>query len=101
MYGDVLVAVGPAITEGLLEPSARRAMRPALAHAETERILIEYCRERLIKWSCPRQIEFCKEMPKTRIGKVDYRLLVDTLIEKTLQTQVHARQRLELQTRRG
>lgn len=49
---------------------------PALANAETERILIEYCRERLIKWSCPRQVEFCKEVPKTRIGKIDYKVLV-------------------------
>ncbi|HMB55371.1 MAG TPA: hypothetical protein VKU40_18780, partial [Thermoanaerobaculia bacterium] len=34
-----------------------------------------HCRERLIKWSCPREIEFRRELPKTRVGKVDYRAL--------------------------
>lgn len=49
---------------------------PSQANAETERALIEHCRAQLIKWSCPRQIEFCAELPKTRVGKVDYRMLV-------------------------
>ena len=43
----------------------------------TEAALIAHCRERLIKWSCPREIEFRSELPKTRIGKLDYRALVD------------------------
>jgi acyl-CoA synthetase (AMP-forming)/AMP-acid ligase II len=30
----------------------------------------------LTKWSCPRAIEFCAELPKTRVGKIDYKLLV-------------------------
>lgn len=41
----------------------------------TARELIAFCRERLIKWSCPRKIEFRGELPKTRIGKVDFRAL--------------------------
>ncbi|HUX26280.1 MAG TPA: AMP-binding protein [Burkholderiales bacterium] len=49
---------------------------PARANADTERILIEHCRAQLIKWSCPREIEFCAELPKTRVGKIDYKLLV-------------------------
>jgi len=48
----------------------------AQANADTERALIEHCRAQLIKWSCPRQIEFCAELPKTRVGKIDYRTLV-------------------------
>ncbi len=48
----------------------------ARANADTERILIEHCRAQLIKWSCPREIEFCAELPKTRVGKIDYKLLV-------------------------
>jgi acyl-CoA synthetase (AMP-forming)/AMP-acid ligase II len=31
----------------------------------------------LIKWSCPREIEFRAELPKTPLGKVDYRALID------------------------
>jgi long-chain acyl-CoA synthetase len=38
--------------------------------------LIAYCRERLIKWSCPREVEFRDELPKTRVGKVDFVALV-------------------------
>ena len=49
---------------------------PALAGPETEKTLIAYCRETLIKWSCPREIEFRPDLPKTRVGKVDYRALV-------------------------
>ena len=48
----------------------------APANADTERALIEHCRERLIKWSCPREIEFRSELPKTKIGKIDYKDLV-------------------------
>jgi long-chain acyl-CoA synthetase len=34
--------------------------------------LIRHCRERLIKWSCPREVEFREELPKTRVGKIDF-----------------------------
>jgi long-chain acyl-CoA synthetase len=44
----------------------------AAAGAGMERELIEYCRARLIKWSCPREVEFVAELPKTKLGKVDY-----------------------------
>ena len=43
----------------------------------TEEELIGYCRSQLIKWSCPRSVEFLCELPKTRVGKVDYRALMD------------------------
>ncbi len=49
---------------------------PAQGNADTERALIEYCRAQLIKWSCPREIEFRTQLPKTRVGKIDYTLLV-------------------------
>lgn len=39
--------------------------------------LIQHCQQRLIKWSCPREIEFRSTLPKTRIGKIDFRTLVD------------------------
>jgi long-chain acyl-CoA synthetase len=44
---------------------------PALADE-----LIRHCRERLIKWSCPREVEFRGELPKTRVGKIDFAALV-------------------------
>lgn len=39
--------------------------------------LIAHCRERLIKWSCPREVEVRDELPLTRVGKIDFNALVD------------------------
>ena len=55
---------------------------PAQANADTGRALIEYCRAQLIKWSCPREIEFRAELPKTRVGKIDYKLLVQEYVAR-------------------
>jgi long-chain acyl-CoA synthetase len=54
---------------------ARATAEPGLALGAA---LIAHCRERLIKWSCPREIEFRREFPRTRIGKVDERALLGT-----------------------
>jgi long-chain acyl-CoA synthetase len=53
-------------------PRAPAAATPALANE-----LIEHCRGRLIKWSCPREIEFRPALPKNRVGKVDQRALLE------------------------
>ena len=53
-------------------PAPGVATDDALAQA-----LIAHCRERLIKWSCPRTVLFVTELPKTRIGKIDYRRVAD------------------------
>jgi len=37
--------------------------------------LIAHCHERLIKWSCPREVAFVDALPLTNVGKVDYRSL--------------------------
>ena len=58
---------------------------PTMAGAETEQALIDTCRARLIKWSCPREIEFRRELPKTRIGKIDYKVLVAEHVERSRQ----------------
>jgi long-chain acyl-CoA synthetase len=39
--------------------------------AELAETLDRHCRSRLIKWSCPRDIEFRREFPRTGVGKVD------------------------------
>jgi long-chain acyl-CoA synthetase len=49
---------------------------------ETAQALIDHCRERLIKWSCPREVEFRAALPLTRLGKVDYRALVEEHLGK-------------------
>jgi long-chain acyl-CoA synthetase len=42
---------------------------------EVERALIDFCRQRLIKWACPREVQFRSELPRTRIGKADFKTL--------------------------
>ncbi|MBL0141106.1 MAG: AMP-binding protein [Betaproteobacteria bacterium] len=48
---------------------------PAQASAALQEAIIAHCRERLIKWSCPREVEFVTALPLTRVGKIDYREL--------------------------
>lgn len=48
---------------------------PKTSGSEKEQELIRYCREHLIKWSCPREIEFRKELPLTLVGKVAFHAL--------------------------
>lgn len=43
--------------------------------------LISYCREQLAPYKVPRQIEFREELPKTQVGKVLRRVLVDEHIK--------------------
>ncbi|MBN2638052.1 MAG: AMP-binding protein [Bacteroidales bacterium] len=47
----------------------------SLASEEMEKQIIEFTRERLIKWSCPREVEFMEKLPLTQIGKVNFRKL--------------------------
>ena len=48
---------------------------PAREGPEMEQALIQHTREHLIKWSCPREIEFRRSLPKTLVGKVAYNAL--------------------------
>ncbi len=45
------------------------------AGAEMEKELIRHCAEHLLKWSCPREIEFRDDLPKTLVGKVAFSIL--------------------------
>jgi long-chain acyl-CoA synthetase len=45
------------------------------AGSDMELELINYCRGHLIKWSCPREIEFRTELPKTLVGKIAFNVL--------------------------
>lgn len=55
---------------------------PAKASAEMEKALIGYCRDNLIKWSCPREVEFTDKLPLTKVGKIAYTELEKQEIEK-------------------
>ncbi len=55
---------------------------PAKTGPEMEKALIAYCQEHLIKWSCPREIEFRDALPKTLVGKVAFNVLEQEEAEK-------------------
>ena len=42
---------------------------------ELKQELLDYCRDRIAKYAMPRELEFRKELPKTLVGKVAYRVL--------------------------
>ena len=48
----------------------------ARAGPELGEAIIAHCRDQLIKWSCPREVEFVDALPLTKVGKIDYRELV-------------------------
>jgi len=54
---------------------------PSKAGQDMIEELIAHCGEHLIKWSCPREIEFRTELPMTVIGKIDFKKLQDESIE--------------------
>jgi len=47
----------------------------AQAGVEMEQELIRHCQQHLIKWSCPREIEFRTSLPCTLVGKIAYNTL--------------------------
>jgi long-chain acyl-CoA synthetase len=55
---------------------------PAKAGPQMEKELIAFCRKDLIKWSCPREVEFRSELPLTLVGKVAFAELVAEELEK-------------------
>ncbi len=82
-------AVAEACVVGVPDPvQVERVMAFVVLHEvtaagdDTARSLIDYCRQHLLKWSCPRIIEFRPELPKTRVGKIDYRTLRQQYIDQ-------------------
>ena len=42
---------------------------------QTKEEIMAYCRKHIAKYAIPKEIEFRKELPKTLVGKVAYRVL--------------------------
>ena len=42
---------------------------------ETKEAILAYCRKNIAKYAMPYDIEFRRELPKTLVGKVAYRVL--------------------------
>jgi hypothetical protein len=45
---------------------------PARAADALAAELIDHCRGRVIKWSCPRDVHFRGQPPRTRVGRIDF-----------------------------
>lgn len=52
------------------------------ASPEMGQTLIAHCQKHLIKWSCPRDVEFHESLPLTRVGKIAYTVLEQEEIAK-------------------
>ena len=49
---------------------------PGIAPSEAlKQEILDYCKERIARYAVPRDLEFRKELPKTLVGKVAYRVL--------------------------
>jgi long-chain acyl-CoA synthetase len=55
---------------------------PVKAGPVMEKALIKHCQEHLIKWSCPREVEFRESLPVTRVGKIAFTVLLQEEIAK-------------------
>ncbi len=49
---------------------------------DTKELILAYCRKNIAKYALPYDIEFRKELPKTLVGKVAYRVLEEEEAEK-------------------
>jgi len=56
---------------------------PSKASPEIETKLKNHCEKNLIKWSCPKEIEFRRELPKTLVGKIAYRELEEQELRRS------------------
>ena len=69
---DACVIGVPDLRQGQRVVALVKLNDPAQEGDELSRELIAHCRKELIKWSCPREIEFRKDFPLTKVGKIDY-----------------------------
>lgn len=53
------------------------------ANDDTKETLLAYCRKHIAKYAMPKEIEFRKELPKTLVGKVAYRVLEEEELAKS------------------
>ncbi len=81
---DVAVAGIPDASRG---ETVKAWIVPAAGISLTAAEVRAHCRERLAGYKVPRKVEFCTDLPKSTVGKVLRRKLVDTDSERVAQRQ--------------
>ena len=78
-------AVAAAVTFGCVHPTLGEEVAAAVvlneAHNATESALIEYCRELLAEYKCPKKIYLVKSIPTTATGKIRRRAVAAALAD--------------------
>jgi long-chain acyl-CoA synthetase len=65
-------------------PKAYIVLKPGFKEAKVKEELEELCKKNLAKYSQVKEFEFRKSLPKTMVGKVDFRKLQEENKEKRL-----------------
>ncbi|MDM8529240.1 long-chain fatty acid--CoA ligase [Anaerolineales bacterium HSG24] len=81
-HPKVLEAAAIGIPPGSQDQRAKAFVVLHTGQTSTEAEMIKWCREGLAKYKIPKQIEFRKELPKTMVGKVLRRALVEQEAKK-------------------
>jgi long-chain acyl-CoA synthetase len=78
--------VGEACVFGVPDPYRGETVKAVIVPRKdayvTEQEIIEWCRKRLASYKAPRLIEFREQLPKTAVGKILRRKLVEQELEK-------------------
>jgi long-chain acyl-CoA synthetase len=74
-------AVAEACTFGVPDAYRGETVKAAIVvkaqHTLTEEEIIEWCRARLARYKVPKQVEFREQLPKSTVGKILRRALVE------------------------
>lgn len=88
-------AVQECVVAGIPDPYRGETVKAYIVLKEgkevTEKELNEFCRQNLAAFKVPRKYEFRDELPKTAVGKILRRTLVDEEKEKMAQNQAEAK----------
>jgi long-chain acyl-CoA synthetase len=80
-HPDVLDAAVAGVPDSYRGETVKAFIVPKVGAAPTAEAITAFCRQRLAPYKVPRQIEFRQELPKTQIGKVLRRVLVEEHIK--------------------
>jgi long-chain acyl-CoA synthetase len=87
-HPEVLEAAVAGVPDSYRGETVKAFIVPKPGTAPTAEEITAFCRERLAPYKVPRQIEFRQELPKTQVGKVLRRVLVEEHVKSKAAEQV-------------